>query len=153
MYAVLMRKDHKEMADLIEMTARYGLDARYTIKMLEETEWNIWRFRSFLKAGMSQSEIRMKREAAREFIAGEWNVVAEYNGKKCRFQMVPMEELQLFLELLKGEYYEEATRVLDKVINTKRQASFVNDDSAENLIVQEVIKKDERGINHKASKS
>ena len=121
--------------------------------MLEETEWNIWRFRSFLKAEMSQSEIRMKREAAREFIAGEWNVVAEYNGQRCRFQMVPMEELQLFLELLKGEYYEEATRVLDKVINTKRQASFVNDDSAENLIVQDVIKKDERGINHKASKS
>lgn len=120
MYAALARRDHKEVADLIEMAVRYGLDARYTVQMLEEAEWNTRRFISFLKSGMSQSEIRMKREVAREFIAGEWNVVAEYNGQRCRFQMVPMEELQLFLELLKGEYFEEATRVLVKVINTKR---------------------------------
>ena len=52
----------------------------------------------------------------------EWNVVAEYNGQRCRFQMVPMEELQLFLKLLKGEYYDKATRVLEKVVNTKRKA-------------------------------
>ena len=138
MYAALMRRDHKEMADLIEMAAEYGLDARYTVQMLEQSEWNIWRFRSFLKAGMSQSEIRMKREVAREFIAGEWTVVAEYNGKRCRFQMVPMEELQLFLKLLKGEYYEKSTRVLEKVINTKRQASFVDNDSAKEIIVKDV---------------
>ena len=140
MYAALMRRDHKEMADLIEMAAEYGLDARYTVQMLEQSEWNIWRFRSFLKAGMSQSEIRMKREVAREFIAGEWTVVAEYNGQRCRFQMVPMEELQLFLELLKGEYYDKATRVLEKVANTKRQASFVDNDSAKEIIVKDVEK-------------
>ena len=142
MYAALMRRDHKEMADLIEMAVQYGLDARYTIQMLEQSEWNKWRFRSFLKAGMSQSEIRMKREVAREFIAGEWNVVAEYNGQRCRFQMVPMEELQLFLKLLKGEYYEKASRVLEKVINTKRQASFVDNDSAKEIIVKDVEKED-----------
>ena len=142
MYAALMRRDHKEMADLIEMAAEYGLDARYTVQMLEQSEWNIWRFRSFLKAGMSQSEIRMKREVAREFIAGEWTVVAEYNGQRCRFQMVPMEELQLFLELLKGEYYDKATRVLEKVANTKRQASFVDNDSAKEIIVKDVEKED-----------
>lgn len=71
------------------MAVRYGLDARYTVQMLEEAEWN---------------------------------VVAEYNGQRCRFQMVPMEELQLFLKLLKGEYYDKATRVLEKVVNTKRKA-------------------------------
>lgn len=142
MYAALMRRDHKEMADLIEMAAEYGLDAKYTVQMLEQSEWNIWRFRSFLKARMSQSEIRMKREVAREFIAGEWTVVAEYNGQRCRFQMVPMEELQLFLELLKGEYYDKATRVLEKVANTKRQASFVDNDSAKEIIVKDVEKED-----------
>ena len=142
MYAALMRRDHKEMADLIEMAAEYGLDARYTVQMLEQSEWNIWRFRSFLKAGMSQSEIRMKREVAREFIAGEWTVVAEYNGQRCRFQMFPMEELQLFLELLKGEYYDKATRVLEKVANTKRQASFVDNDSAKEIVVKDVEKED-----------
>lgn len=148
-YAALARRDHKEIADLIEMAARYGLDARYTVQMLEESEWNMRRFISFLKSGMSQSEIRMKREVAREFIAGEWYIEAEYNGKKCRFQMVPMEELQMFLKLLKAEYYEDATSVLDRVINTKRQASFVNDDSAKELIVQDVVKNEERGINDK----
>lgn len=124
------------------MAVQYGLDARYTVQMLEQSEWNKWRFRSFLKAGMSQSEIRMKREVAREFIAGEWNVVAEYNGQRCRFQMVPMEELQLFLKLLKGEYYDKATRVLEKVINTKRQASFVDNDSTKEIIVKDVEKED-----------
>lgn len=142
MYAALARRDHKEIADLIEMAVRYGLDARYTVQMLEEAEWNTRRFISFLKSGMSQSEIRMKREVAREFIAGEWNVVAEYNGQRCHFQMVPMEELQLFLELLKGEYYDKATRVLEKVVNTKRQASFVDNDSAKEIIVNDVEKED-----------
>ena len=142
MYAALARRDHKEIADLIEMAVRYGLDARYTVQMMEESEWNMRRFISFLKSGMSQSEIRMKREVAREFIAGEWNVVAEYNGKRCHFQMVPMEELQLFLKLLKGEYYDKATRVLEKVVNTKRQASFVDNDSAKEIIVKDVEKED-----------
>ena len=142
MYAALARRDHKEIADLIEMAGRYGLDARYTVQMLEESEWNMRRFISFLKSGMSQSEIRMKREVAREFIAGEWNVVAEYNGQRCRFQMVPMEELQLFLELLKGEYYDKATRVLEKVINTKRKAFFVDNDSAKDIIVKDLEKED-----------
>lgn len=151
MYAALVRRDHKEIADLVEMAARYGLDARYTVQMMEEAEWNMRRFISFLKSGMSQSEIRMKREVAREFIAGEWYVEAEYNGQKCRFQMVPMEELQMFLKLLKAEYYEDATSVLDRVINTKRQATFVNDDSAKELIVQDVINSGERRISDKAS--
>lgn len=142
MYAALVRRDHKEIADLIEMAARYGLDARYTVQMMEEAEWNMRQFISFLKSGMSQSEIRMKREVVREFIAGEWYVEAEYNGQKCRFQMVPMEELQLFLELLKGEYYDKATRVLEKVVNTKRQASFVDNDSAKEIIVKDVEKED-----------
>ena len=142
MYAALARRDHKEIADLIEMAVRYGLDARYTVQMLEDAEWNTRRFISFLKSGMSQSEIRMKREVAREFITGEWNVVAEYNGQRCRFQMVPMEELQLFLELLKGEYYDKATRVLEKVINTKRKAFFVDNDSANEIIVKDVEKED-----------
>lgn len=153
MYAALVRKDHKEIADLVEMAARYGLDARYTVQMFEESEWNKRRFISFIKSGMSQSEIRMKREVAREFIAGEWYVVAEYNGQRCRFQMVPMEELQMFLKLLKAEYYEEATDVLDKLINTKRRASFVNDDSEKELIVQDVAKNEERRINDKESNS
>lgn len=117
-------------------------NARYTVQMLEEAEWNTRRFISFLKSGMSQSEIRMKREVAREFIAEEWNVVAEYNGQRCRFQMVPMEELQLFLELLKGEYYDKATRVLEKVINTKRKAFFVENDSANEIIAKDVEKED-----------
>ena len=84
----------------------------------------------------------MKRGATRVFIAGEWNIVAEYNGKRCRFQMVPMEELRLFLKLLKGEYYDKATRVLEKVINTKRQASFVDNDSDKEIIVKDIEKED-----------
>ena len=64
--------------------------------------------------------------------------VADYNGKRCRFQMVPMEELQLFLKLLKGEYYDRATRVLEKVVNTRRLASFVDNDPAKEIIVKDV---------------
>lgn len=35
----------------------------------------------------------------------------------------------------------------------KTKAAFVNDDSAKELIVQDVIKRDERGINDKESNS
>ncbi|MCR5337560.1 MAG: hypothetical protein K6E75_03285, partial [Lachnospiraceae bacterium] len=36
---------------------------------------------------------RMKLDLARELIAGTWYITADYNGKKTRFQLVPIEEL------------------------------------------------------------
>ena len=56
--------------------------------------------------------------------------------------MIPMKEIQLFLHFLKGEYYEKATKVLDKLINTKHKASFVDGDSVKELVVEDVIKKE-----------
>lgn len=139
MYASIVRKDHSEIRDLLEMAGRYGLDARFAIKILEETKWNERNFYSYLAMGLSQSEIRMKLEAAREFIAGEWYVTAKYKGQKCHFQMVPMEELEEFRKLLKGGRFENARQVLDRVIDTKRQAVFEENDSAKTIVVTDRI--------------
>ena len=42
------------------------------------------------------------------------------------------------MKLLKGEYYDKATRVLEKVVNTRRLASFVDNDPAKEIIVKDV---------------
>lgn len=46
------------------------------------------------------------------------------------------------MKLLKGEYYDKAIRVLEKVVNTKRKAFFVDNDSANEIIVKDVEKED-----------
>lgn len=46
------------------------------------------------------------------------------------------------MKLLKCEYYDKATRVLDKLINMKRQASFVDNDSAKEIIVTDMAKEE-----------
>ena len=49
--------------------------------------------RGFLRQACKASEAKMKRAAAMELIAGEWYVMAMYNGKPCKFQMVPVDEI------------------------------------------------------------
>lgn len=58
----------------------------------------------------------MKRETARELIAGDWCVIAEYNGKPCKFQMVPVNELVKFRYALEKSVYGIAAVQLEKML-------------------------------------
>lgn len=127
-----------EMEDLLNYAGDYGLEAEYVIRLLEmpEAANNYENVRGYLRQVCKASEVRMKREAAKELIAGEWYVVAEYNNKPCRFQMLPMDELIRFEEYLKKDLYPEALSELDKLLGTYRKAAFVDDDPEKKLVVK-----------------
>lgn len=46
----------------------------------------------FLDMFAQPSEYKMKYELAKELISGKWYISADYNGKKTKFQLVPIDE-------------------------------------------------------------
>ena len=127
-----------ELEDLLNYAGDHGLNAEYVIRLLEmpNVANNYENVRGFLRQICKASEARMKREAAKELIAGEWFVVAEYNDRPCRFQMLPMDELISFERYLKQGLYSEAVAELDKLLGTYRKSAFLDDDPEKKLVVK-----------------
>ena len=116
------------------------MEAEHVIWMFENKnlDWTYHTAQNFLMLVGKTSEIRMKRQAAVELIAGDWYVTAKYNGKDCHFQMVPMEELEMFRKYLLDAKYDEATETLCHMLDTKRNAFCEKDDFAREIIVTDV---------------
>lgn len=127
-----------EMEDLLNYAGDHCLDANYVIRLLEKPDIanNYQNVRGFLRQACKASEARMKREAAKELIAGEWFVIAEYNGKPCRFQMFPVEELLYFEKLLRKGLYPKAVLEIDKMLGTYKKSAFVDADPEKELVVR-----------------
>lgn len=127
-----------EMEDLLNYAGDHCLDANYVIRLLEKPDVanNYQNVRGFLRQACKASEARMKREAAKELIAGEWFVIAEYNGKPCRFQMFPVEELLYFEKLLRKGLYPKAVVEIDKLLGTYKKSAFVDADPEKELVVR-----------------
>lgn len=129
-----------EMEDLLNFAGDHCIDANYVISLLEHPQSlnNYQNIRGFLRQACKASEVRMKREAARELIAGDWYVIAEYNGKPCRFQMVPMSELIKFRKALLSNQNNDEVTTLEELIVTKREAFFEGEDPDKDIIVKDV---------------
>ena len=127
-----------EMEDLLNYAGDHCLDANYVIRLLEKPDVanNYQNVRGFLRQACKASEARMKREAAKELIAGEWFVIAEYNGKPCRFQMFPVEELLYFEKLLRKGLYPKAVLEIDKLLGTYKKSAFVDGEPEKELVVR-----------------
>lgn len=127
-----------EMEDLLNYAGDHCLDANYVIRLLEKPDVanNYQNVRGFLRQACKASEARMKREAAKELIAGEWFLIAEYNGKPCRFQMFPVEELLYFEKLLRKGLYPKAVLEIDKLLGTYKKSAFVDADPEKELVVR-----------------
>ena len=127
-----------EREDLLNYAGDHCLDANYVIRLLEKPDVanNYQNVRGFLRQACKASEARMKREAAKELIAGEWFVIAEYNGKPCRFQMFPVEELLYFEKLLRKGLYPKAVLEIDKLLGTYKKSAFVDADPEKELVVR-----------------
>ena len=90
--------------------------------------------RGFLRQACKASEAKMKRAAAMELIAGEWYVMAMYNGKPCKFQMVPVDEI---LELRTALVEHVPAKVLaqtDKILGVYRKAAFKENDPEKEIV-------------------
>lgn len=129
LYAGFYEYRGTEMESLLNYAGAHCIEANYVIKLLENPMefHNYENIRGFLRQACEASEARMKREAARELIAGDWYVVAEYNGKLCRFQMMPVNELLKFRKALSEYKYGDAMVQLEQLLGTKRGATFAAD--------------------------
>ena len=84
-----------EMGQLLRLAANYCINANLVIGILQNPNvaGTYYNMANFLSQFKNPSEFRMKLDLARELIAGTWYITADYNGKKTRFQLVPIEEL------------------------------------------------------------
>lgn len=123
------------------------MEAGYVITLLENPgeHDNYHNVRGFLLQALKSSEARIKREAVKELICGEWYVEAEYGGKVCRFQMMPVDELIAFKEALENLQIDEAIRRAHNLIGEERVAVFEDNDAAKMMYVER--KKTQREIN------
>ena len=137
-YAAWHEYHGTELEDLLNYAGDHGLDANYVIRLLERPDAfnNYENVRGFLRQACKASEARARREAAKELIAGEWYVIAEYDGKPCRFQMLPMTELLAFRKALRDRMYPQAE--VEKMLGTYRKTAFVDEDPDKKLIVKSV---------------
>ena len=147
LYAGMHEYHGTEMEDLLNFAGDYCTDANHLIRLLENPkEFNNYQnIRGFLRQTCKASEARMKREAARELIAGDWYVVAEYNGKPCRFQMMPIDELEKFRTTLLENQYGQAVVEIDRFLSTVRAASFEGNNPDYKIIVEDKGKENNDG--------
>lgn len=119
-YAFWYFHDDPEMEELLNFAGEHGIYANYVIGLLEKPAKlrNYRTMRAFLMQAQMASEARIKREAAKELMCGEWSIVADYCGKPCHFKMFPVEELELFRKLLEENKPTKSLTVLKKMLKS-----------------------------------
>lgn len=136
-YASYREPKGSEMEELLNFAGENAIDAEYVIRLLENPagQQNYRMIRNFLRQAFKGSEARIKRETARELIAGEWYVVADYCGQPCQFRMLPVDELLMFKKQLEDRLYLEATDTLTSLLEKKRAATFKEGTAHSEIIV------------------
>ncbi len=94
MYAMMTQYHNTFVERLLNWAGKHCINANYLIPILEDrsTSYNYENTIMFLEQFAEASEFKMKLDLARELIEGKWYIVADYNGKKTKFQLVPLEE-------------------------------------------------------------
>lgn len=155
LYAAWFDGIDPELVELLNYAGELDINANYVIRLLEKPKEyrNHRTIRGLLKQAKMASEAHIKREAALELISGEWYVEATYRGEPCRFQMMPINEMQSFMDLLKKHQTGEAIEILEQMLAEKRKASFVDGnvdgtievtDGTENVPVKKSNKKNKQ---------
>lgn len=147
-YAAMTEYHGKEMSDLLNYAGDLCVDVAEVIRLLENPmeHNNYHNIRGYLRQASKPSEARIKRETVRELISGEWYVMANYNGKECKFQMLPMTELEDFRDALIAAKYDDAILELENLISKQRKATFVDDNPDKPMQVTVVKEKTKEEI-------
>lgn len=71
------------------------LDANYVISVFENRNLmsHDFRAREVMDFARAEGPYKRKVELANELLRGEWNIIADYNGEKAIFQLVPINEI------------------------------------------------------------
>ena len=117
-YAYWYLHDDPEMEDLLRMAGQYDINAEYVIQLLEKpNEYrNYQTIRRMLQQARMPSEAHIKREVVEELLCGDWYVIANYGGKDCHFKLMPVEEIQRFIDLIKESRVIEAEQILNDLM-------------------------------------
>lgn len=135
LYAAWFDSVDPEMVELLNYAGDQDINADYVIRLLEKPkEYRNYRtIRALMQQAKKASEAHIKREAAVELISGDWYVEANYRGKMCRFQMMPVNEMEQFKKFLMKHQSLEAIATLELLLTEKREA-FFEDDNADGKI-------------------
>ena len=144
LYATWFDSVDLELVELLDYAGELDVNADYVIRLLEKPkEYRNYRtIRGLLKQAKKASEAHIKREAAIELISGEWYVEAVYRGEPCRFQMMPVNEMRVFLELLKNHRTDEAIAALEQLLEDKRKSSSEDGEIDGTILVTDVTEND-----------
>lgn len=95
MYAMNSEYHNTHIERLLNYAGAHCINADYLIYILEDPDvcTTYENTVAFLEQFADPSEFRMKLNLARELIEGKWYITADYNGRKTKFQLVPIEEI------------------------------------------------------------
>ena len=114
MYAMNSEYHNTHIERLLTYAGAHCINADFLIYILEDPDTcsTYENTVAFLSQFADASEYRMKLNLARELIEGKWYITADYNGRKTKFQLVPIEEINelrkaVGLPISKYSYKEE----------------------------------------------
>ena len=94
-YLLLTPGLEREYEKTLQGAADMGLDANLVIALLEQPrEWfNKEIIEMYVSEVHRGTEYNLKQELAEELVKGQWSIWAKINGKKTKFQLMPIEEI------------------------------------------------------------
>ena len=114
MYAMNSEYHNTHIERLLTYAGAHCINANFLIYILEDPDTcsTYENTVAFLSQFADASEYRMKLNLARELIEGKWYITADYNGRKTKFQLVPIDEINELrkaagLPISKFSYKEE----------------------------------------------
>ncbi len=134
LYAAWCDKADPRVQDILKYAGEHDINAEYLIRLLEKPKeyHNVRSLWGMVMQAQMASEAHIKREAAMELISGDWYVEAMYGNKICKFQMVPVTELEEFYKALSEHRADEARQILGEVLSRK----YIDEPDAEEQIAQ-----------------
>lgn len=127
LYAFYSDFHGKDMEKLINFAGDYCINANLLIQLLESPgrACSLDNVENMLRQFSKASQVRLKQDFAKELIAGNWYIVADYNGHETKFQLVPLEEfneLRKAMDLPESKfgYNKSPLEIKQKIVETPK---------------------------------
>ena len=160
LYAFYSDYHGKDMEKLLNFAGDKNINANLLIDLVESAKENgsIANVENMLRQFAKPSLVRAKLDFAKELIAGEWYITAEYNGKPTKFTLVPIDEINLLrkaidlpeLQIEQKQIVEEKTKhepeqeVVSEVKREELDRYSIKEENEENIPgFDDLVEKDE----------
>lgn len=111
----------KDYMNTLTGAAELGLDANVIIELLEQPResFNMEIIETYVSETHKGTEFNLKKELADELLRGEWYISADFNGKREKFQLAP---LNLIKEL--KDKLDSICRILENMADDEACANL-----------------------------